>query len=335
MRADLHGDWSDFSGQINATTAGSAADVRFDIDYGNPGLPSAALNLGPNVNAYWSGNLNSGNGSTMTIGELTGSSSATLRGGSIGGRQLTYRIGGRGTDFTFAGAIGEQTATMLTNLVKTGAGMWTLSGTLNLNGKTTVEAGTLRLTGNFTTPAANPLEIMDGAVLDLPGATVNASIQIADGATLTGAGTINGSVTNDGALGIGGGTLNITGDFVNNGTAIFTGGAALQVGGTFTNNGFLDVMTGAQTLPANFINNGIVLDRSLVKVAGIARSGANFTVTIQGYAGHAYQLQRADTLAGPWTSIGASQPGADSVLTFTDTGGATGAQRFYRIAVGP
>ena len=49
-RADLHGDWSDFSGQINATTAGSAADVRFDIDYTNPGLPSAALNLGPNVN---------------------------------------------------------------------------------------------------------------------------------------------------------------------------------------------------------------------------------------------------------------------------------------------
>ena len=37
-------------------------------------------------------------------------------------------------------------------------------------------------------------------------------------------------------------------------------------------------MTGAQTLPANFINNGIVFDHSLVRVAGIARSGANFTV---------------------------------------------------------
>ena len=271
----------------------------------------------------------------MTIGELTGSSSATLRGGSIGGRQLTYRIGGRGSDFTFAGTVGEQTAAMLTNLVKTGAGIWTVSGALNLNGKTTVEAGTLRLSGTFTTPAANPLEIMDGAVLDIPGATVNASIHIADGATLTGAGAINGSVTNDGALGLSGGTLNITGDFVNNGDAIFTSGAALQVGGTFTNNGFLDVMTGAQTLPANFINHGIVLDRSLVKVAGIARTGANFTVTIQGYGGHTYQLQRADALAGSWTSIGGSQAGADSVLTFTDTGGATGAQRFYRILVAP
>ena len=262
-------------------------------------------------------------------------SSSALRGGPIGGRQLTYRIGGRGTDFTFAGTIGEQTVTMWTNLVKTGAGIWTLGGTLNLNGKTTVEAGTLRLTGTFTTPAANPLEIMDGATLDLPGATVNAAIHIADGAMLTGAGAINGSVTNDGALRIGGGVLGITGDFVNNGAAVFTGGAALQVGGTFTNNGFLDVMTGAQTLPANFINNGIVLDRSLLKVASIARTGANFTVTIQGYAGHTCQLQRADTLAGPWTNIGASQPGADSVLTFTDTGGATGAQRFYRILVSP
>ena len=335
VRADLHGDWSDFSGQINATSAGSAADVRFDIDYGNPGIPSAALNLGPNVNAYWSGNLNSGNGSTMTIGELTGSSSATLRGGSIGGRQLTYRIGGRGTDFTFAGTVGEQTATMVTNLVKTGAGIWTLGGTLNLNGRTTVEAGTLRLTGSFTTPAGNPLEIMDGAALDVSGATVNAAIHVADGAKFTGTGTLNGNVINDGSLAAGSGVLNITGDFVNNGDAIFTGGASLQVGGTFTNNGSLDVMTGAQTLPASFINNGIVLDRSLVKVAGIARTGANFTVTIQSYAGHTYQLHRADSLAGPWTSIGASQSGADGVLTLTDTGGATGVQRFYRVAVGP
>jgi hypothetical protein len=64
------------------------------------------------------------------------------------------------------------------------------------------------------------------------------------------------------------------------------------------------------------------------------KTGANFTVTITGYAAHTYQLQRADTLAGPWGNLGSAQSGTGP-LTFTDVGGATDTARFYRIAVGP
>ena len=64
-------------------------------------------------------------------------------------------------------------------------------------------------------------------------------------------------------------------------------------------------------------------------------SGQSFTVTITGYAGHGYQLQRADTLTGPWTTVGNNQPGTGAMLAFTDNGGATGTQKFYRISVAP
>lgn len=259
---------------------------------------------------------------------------------------LTYRIGGRGTDFTFAGSIAEQNSASATNLVKTGAGVWTLSGTLNTYGATTVEAGTLRLTGTLTNPAANPLEIRDSATLDLAGGTVNVPLHIADGGTLSGHGTLAASLTNDGTLTAdGAGTLTITGSVTNNGTAIFTRAAALAVTGTFTNNGLLDLLTGAQTLPANLVNNGVVLDRGLVKVASAVKSGGTFTVKIDSFAAHTYQLQRADSPGGAWSHIGGAQPGAHTVnadgsltpvqLTFTDTGGATGPQRYYHISVGP
>jgi hypothetical protein len=52
--------------------------------------------------------------------------------------------------------------------------------------------------------------------------------------------------------------------------------------------------------------------------------------------GHNYQMQRADSLSGPWANVGAQQPGSGAVLQFTDPAGATGAQkRFYRIQITP
>jgi hypothetical protein len=120
------------------------------------------------------------------------------------------------------------------------------------------------------------------------------------------------------------GTLRLTG----------TGSVTLGAGGTFTNAGTLDIMTWTGTLPAGFVNNGTVLDRSLVQVSSAQVSGSDFQVSIQGYRGHNYQLQYRDDLSGGmWQNVGASVAGANALITFTHTSGATAGQRFYRVAV--
>ena len=132
----------------------------------------------------------------------------------------------------------------------------------------------------------------------------------------------------------GSGALNVSGSLTNNGTLRLTGGAVLNVTGTFTNNGVLDLINAPQTLPAGFINNGTVLDSSVVKVKTVGLNAGSVVVTIQSYTGHSYQLQTKPSLtSGTWTNVGAAQAGATgTVLTFSTPGGSGG---FYRVAVTP
>lgn len=168
VRSSLFGDWSSFSGTIEATAVTGSAEFRMATDYNWSGLPAAALSLGAGVTAAYAGNLNSGLGTIVSFGELTGAVGAILQGGNIPGRQLTYRIGGRGSDATFAGDLTEQ-AGGTTNLTKTGGGGWTFSGTGNLNGDVIVEAGTLVLGGSLTQIAGKTTRVGDGACLVLDG----------------------------------------------------------------------------------------------------------------------------------------------------------------------
>jgi len=117
-------------------------------------LPSATINLGNKIGAYYVGTSNSGAGTTVEFGELSGTATSTLLGGTTSGRNFAYRIGGKtpvGSEVVFAGTIGEQTG-VTTSYVKTGAGTWTLSGSGFWNGGTTVEQGTLRITGPRNPP---------------------------------------------------------------------------------------------------------------------------------------------------------------------------------------
>lgn len=132
------------------------------------------------------------------------------------------------------------------------------------------------------------------------------------------------------------GSLRVTNNLVNSGTLRLTGNASLYVGGSFTNTGTLDIMTWSGTLPAGFVNTGTVLGRSLIVVSSAKLNGANFEATIQGYAGHHYQLQFRDDLpAGAWTNTGPPVAGSGSLITLIHTGGATAPQRLYRVAVDP
>ena len=86
IRTEFDGDWSGFSGQLNVTTDSGGGDFRIGRDYAPPGFSNAAVNLGNKVTMYYVGTLNSGNGTTIPIGELTSTNTTgVLRGGVTGG----------------------------------------------------------------------------------------------------------------------------------------------------------------------------------------------------------------------------------------------------------
>ena len=343
VRADITGNWSAFAGTVNVISDAGGGDYRIASSYAWPGLPLATVNLATNTYFYFSGISNSGAGTTIRVGELIGAAGSRLRGGVTGGRNFTYRIGEKtplGGEATFAGIIDEQNTGTTTTYIKTGAGTWWLTGSGAWNGATIVESGILRIWPSTTAPFSciGTTTVNSGAKLDLgAGAFATEAINIEPGAELVVQDdfTITGDVNIDGIATILAGHWNVKGDVVNNGTLRMQGLSTLEATGEFTNNGLLDLLTSSANPPANFTNNGTVILNTERRILTAAKAGANFTVTAKGYAGHTYQLQRANALGGTWTNIGAVQAGAGATLTFTDVGGATGAARFYRLVVGP
>jgi len=168
---------------------------------------------------------------------------------------------------------------------------------------------------------AGVLRLTNSATLNI----TNGWLKVADTLNIAAGSTNNITLT---------GKLVVTNNLVNNGALRLTGAAALSVGGVLTNNGVLDIMTWSGTLPAGFVNNGTVLDHSLIRVTSPLASGQDFQVKIQGYTGHNYQLQYCDNLAGgTWQSLGTPVAGAGVAITLTHSGGAAAQQRFYRVAV--
>ncbi len=289
-RADLKGDWSGFTGRVNATApVGSSADFRMALDYSWPGLPAAALNLGAGVTAYYSGIVNSGLGTVVSIGELSGSGG--LKGGATGGRQITYRIGSLNTDASYSGAISEQT-NGLTNLVKVGAGIWTYSGAATINGSLDVQAGTLRLAGSLAASGSSVTEIEDSASLSLAGGSHAAgTVHVGAGGTLSGHGVLTAAVVNDEAVSVSGGLLSVTGDFAHNGSLAVSGGSRLSVTGAFT-------ADTASTWRAELAANATTADALGVVVAGSASLGQGAKLDL----GFAANGSAVDFSSGFWTS---------------------------------
>jgi hypothetical protein len=210
----------------------------------------------------------------------------------------------------------------------------------------TVAAGTLSVTNSLA--SGDVVEVQSGATLNLAGGSISAdSVRIDAGGSLTGTGTIATTLENNGTmLSSSGGTVSVSGDVINNGTMRLTGGTSLSATGAFTNNGVLDLLTGAGGLPANLVNNGVVIDSSAVKPKTYDKTGNVFTITIESYTGHDYKLQRTNALnaATAWQDAGALQhgltqaDGTPKVLTFTDTLSATdaaGGKWFYHILITP
>ncbi len=344
IRTTLFTDWSAFTGVINVLTDASGGDFRIGTSYAPAGYANATIALDPNIWLYYTGTLAQGAGTTIEIGELRAYyGGGHLRGGATGGRAVTYRIGGKtplGQEAVFRGDIAEQNTGTLTNYVKTGAGIWRLLYTTGAwAGGTTVEQGTLALDNSVIT-CAGATNVETGATLRFSeGSGLDTdALNIAAGATLLATEDVDiiGDFNNDGTATFTAGYIVITGTTVNNGTMRLQSGAVLSSGDAFVNNGVLDLLTGGQTLPANLENNGVIIDSSSLRMTSAAKAGNTVTVTAQTYAGHIYQLQRADSLTAPvWGDIaGQTFAGNGTPHVFTDSA-ATGTQRFYRIRVTP
>jgi autotransporter-associated beta strand protein len=224
-RTKLFTDWSAFTGTINVLTDSSGGDFFMASNYSFAGFPQAAVVLSDKVWAYYDGILTSGAGTTIEFGELSGTALSVLQGGETGGRALTYRIGGKNTNATFAGTISEQNTGTATSYIKTGAGTWTLSGTGAWNGGTTVEQGTLKITGSFSCLSA--ANVQSGASFLLSGGSLATdSVNIDGGATMTAYGTLSADLNVNGALETRGFSSGTPGTLAVNG-GVFLGSSSL------------------------------------------------------------------------------------------------------------
>ena len=230
VRTTVFGDWSAFTGRVNVLRSTSGGDFRIGSAYGWPGLPHATLDLGANTSLYYTGTLNSGAGTVVEFGALSGASSAWLLGGATGGRALTYRVGGLNTDATFAGTIAEQNTGTTTHFEKLGSGTWTLTGNNTYSGNTLVSAGTL-LVNNIAGSATGlgSVTVASGARLAGSGA-IAGEVSLAPGAVLDPIGTLSlsNALTLDDActvafaLGTNSDRVTVAGDLVLGGTFQFT-----------------------------------------------------------------------------------------------------------------
>jgi fibronectin type 3 domain-containing protein len=297
FRADFYTDFSSFTGQVNIIGTAAGCGLRYFLDDGAAGSASAQWNVGGAGTTVTVYPQTSAGGNTMALGALTGGASGILGGGS--GGIATYSLGGLGLNTTFAGSITGSVGVGNAAVTKVGGGTQILSGPCVYTGATSVLGGVLEITGTLSSTSS--LTVANGSVFYLAG-----------------------------------GSLSVSGNVTNGGIFKVSGTSALTQTGSFINNGVLDLINGSQTLPANFTNNGTVLNAGDLPVQSVGMTGTTFSVTIQSYLQHTYQLQRASSLTNPtWTNVGSSQAGTGSTLNFSDSGGATGTEGFYQILVSP
>ncbi len=210
LREYVQGDWSGFTGRLIAN--GVSTDKRGSLLLldKSPKLDKTVVELKGNTNlCYWSTNGN------LTIGGLSGTSTTYLNGSSkqTDNFTCTWTVGSANTDETFAGTINNWSCsgsghTGTVNIVKTGTGIWRLTGKAEHKGTTQAKGGMLVVNGSMTGTGAvtvgadavlagkgtiaGPVTVAEGAVIQsgdtlatAKGLTLGGTLRVADGGTVS------------------------------------------------------------------------------------------------------------------------------------------------------
>ncbi|SDR23095.1 outer membrane autotransporter barrel domain-containing protein [Paraburkholderia fungorum] len=235
------------------------------------------------------GTLVLGNSSAIGSGQLdtagSGSAVVYLNGVALAN---TVSLGGdttlevNGTDTAAQnGAIGQSGGSY--GIDKTGTGTLVLNGANTYTGTTTVQAGTLQLGSSASSTAS-----------------LTSDVDVASGATLSGYGTIDGDVDNQGTVSAasGGGSLSITGNYTQSAAATLSvgvGSNAVATGNLSTDSGYGHlVVGGSATLAAgssvalvNTGSYGFAAGQRFVVIDASA-SGTNYNESTLDYSALGY-----------------------------------------------
>jgi autotransporter-associated beta strand protein len=262
------------AGTLNKTGTGTMVLSGANTYSGGTVVSTGTLQLGGAERLLNAGTLTISGGTfdVRTFGETTGA--VTLSSGSIIGTSGTLT----GSSFTFQSGLVSAIIAGAGAVTKNTAGLVTLSGNNIYTGSTTISAGTLQVnTNNALGTVANGTSVSNGAALKLNNVnystaeplTLNGS-GISNGGALTNSGTSTfaGAITlaTDATISAGGGTLNLTGGILKDGTTLtFAGGGTVNI----TTNG----ITGGSP------NSDLVVDGSTVVLS--AASSYNGPTTVQ------------------------------------------------------
>jgi len=263
VRMELDGNWSAFTGQINA----SGSDFRFNNTYG---LANAALALNGDSAYCLNGSL--------TVGEISGNSTSYLT-------TTAWTVGSRNTTANFAGVITGNSIT------KVGTGTWILSGDNTYPGTTTISGGALQIgaggnsgllgTGNVTDNAALVFNRFDSVICSNPISGTGSLTQAGAGVLM-----LTAANTYSGATHVTAGTLALTNaaSIANSTNINLSNGGIFDVSGTTSHamtlssgkmisgdgqvNGNFTVASGATLAPGNNDLGSLTFSSALTLNAG-------------------------------------------------------------------
>jgi autotransporter-associated beta strand protein len=278
LREYITGDWSEFTGTLNAYGSNSTEGSQL-ILYNSTGLPNTRVYLsGVTKVIYW------GTTGTMYLGGLSGVS-GTFLGCSSKNTNYTnmyWVVGGASTNEIFDGIINDTESANgyygHTHITKEGSGKWVLNGANVYSGATTVNNGTLVVNGTHKSYSAK--------IANVTTTVYTRAITVNDGAKLAGTGTTEDTV------------------IVNSGAVIEPGDSSI---GTFTNkvlklnagckvNMDINKTTGAYDKLAN--TGAVTLDGFLnLSITGTLAEGDQFTILT------------ASSFSGAFDSISPKVPG--------------------------